>query len=119
VPATNIVQEEAERLLQLESVLHERVIGQERAVTAIAEAVRRARAGISDPNRPVGSFIFLGPRASARPSSRARSPSSSSARKTHDPDRHVEFQERHTVSRLVGAPPGYVGYDEAGQLTSR
>ncbi len=118
VPATNIVQEEAERLLQLESVLHERVIGQERAVTAVAEAIRRARAGIKDPDRPVGSFIFLGPTGVGK-TELARTLAEFLF---GDQDAMIridmsEFQERHTVSRLVGAPPGYVGYDEAGQLT--
>jgi ATP-dependent Clp protease ATP-binding subunit ClpC len=118
VPATNIVQEEAERLLNLEAVLHERVIGQDRAVKAVAEAVRRARAGIKDPNRPVGSFIFLGPTGVGK-TELART---LAEYLFGDQDAMIridmsEFQERHTVSRLVGAPPGYVGYEEAGQLT--
>jgi ATP-dependent Clp protease ATP-binding subunit ClpC len=118
VPATNILQEEAERLLNLEAVLHERVVGQEQAVKAVAEAIRRARAGIRDPKRPVGSFIFLGPTGVGK---------TELARTLADylfggDDAMIridmsEFQERHTVSRLVGAPPGYVGYEEAGQLT--
>ncbi|MDQ3386013.1 MAG: ATP-dependent Clp protease ATP-binding subunit, partial [Actinomycetota bacterium] len=118
VPATNIVQEEAERLLNLEAVLHERVIGQEPAVDAVAEAIRRARAGIKDPKRPVGSFIFLGPTGVGK---------TELARTLADylfGDQEAmiridmsEYQEKHTVSRLVGAPPGYVGYEEAGQLT--
>jgi ATP-dependent Clp protease ATP-binding subunit ClpC len=120
VPATNIVQEEAERLLQLESVLHVRVVGQERAVTAIAEAIRRARAGISDPNRPVGSFIFLGPTGVGK-TELARTLAEFLFGEEDAMIRidMSEFQERHTVSRLVGAPPGYVGYDEAGQLTEQ
>ncbi len=118
VPATNIVQEEAERLLNLESVLHERVVGQDRAVKSVAEAVRRARAGIKDPNRPVGSFIFLGPTGVGK-TELART---LAEYLFGEEDAMIridmsEFQERHTVSRLVGAPPGYVGYDEAGQLT--
>ena len=118
VPATNIVQEEAERLLNLETVLHERVIGQDKAVKAVAEAVRRARAGIKDPNRPVGSFIFLGPTGVGK-TELART---LAEYLFGEEDAMIridmsEFQERHTVSRLVGAPPGYVGYDEAGQLT--
>jgi ATP-dependent Clp protease ATP-binding subunit ClpC len=118
VPATNIVQEEAERLLNLEAVLHERVIGQDKAVKAVAEAVRRARAGIKDPNRPVGSFIFLGPTGVGK-TELART---LAEYLFGEEDAMIridmsEFQERHTVSRLVGAPPGYVGYDEAGQLT--
>src|ERR687894_515065 len=118
VPATNIVQEEAARLLNLEGVLHERVVGQDRAVKAVAEAVRRARAGIKDPSRPVGSFIFLGPTGVGK-TELARS----LAEYLFGEDDAMiridmsEYQEKHTVSRLVGAPPGYVGYEEAGQLT--
>src|ERR687897_1848369 len=118
VPATNIVQEEAERLLSLEAVLHERVVGQDRAVTAVAEAIRRARAGIKDPNRPVGSFIFLGPTGVGK-TELART---LAEYLFGEEDALIridmsEYQEKHTVSRLVGAPPGYVGYEEAGQLT--
>jgi ATP-dependent Clp protease ATP-binding subunit ClpC len=118
VPATSIVQEEAERLLNLEDVLHERVVGQDRAIKAVAEAIRRARAGIKDPKRPVGSFIFLGPTGVGK-TELARTLAeflfgSEDAMIRIDMS---EFQERHTVSRLVGAPPGYVGYEEAGQLT--
>jgi len=118
VPATNIIQEEAERLLNLEGVLHERVVGQDRAVKAVAEAVRRSRAGIKDPNRPVGSFIFLGPTGVGK-TELART---LAEYLFGEEDAMIridmsEFQERHTVSRLVGAPPGYVGYEEAGQLT--
>src|SRR5215204_541979 len=118
VPATNIVQEEAERLLSLEAVLHERVVGQEPAVKAVAEAIRRARAGIKDPKRPVGSFIFLGPTGVGK-TELART---LAEYLFGEEDAMIridmsEFQESHTVSRLVGAPPGYVGYEEAGQLT--
>jgi ATP-dependent Clp protease ATP-binding subunit ClpC len=120
VPATNIVQEEAERLLNLEAVLHERVVGQDQAVKAVAEAIRRARAGIKDPKRPVGSFIFLGPTGVGK-TELARTLAeylfgNQDAMIRIDMS---EFQERHTVSRLVGAPPGYVGYEEAGQLTEQ
>nr|MBA2344079.1 ATP-dependent Clp protease ATP-binding subunit [Rubrobacter sp.] len=120
VPATNIVQEEAERLLNLEAVLHERVVGQEQAVTAVSEAIRRARAGIKDPKRPVGSFIFLGPTGVGK-TELART---LAEYLFGEEDAMIridmsEYQEKHTVSRLVGAPPGYVGYDEAGQLTER
>jgi ATP-dependent Clp protease ATP-binding subunit ClpC len=118
IPATNIVQEEAERLLNLEAVLHERVVGQDSAVKAVAGAIRRARAGIKDPNRPVGSFIFLGPTGVGK-TELART---LAEYLFGEEDAMIridmsEFQERHTVSRLVGAPPGYVGYEEAGQLT--
>jgi len=120
IPATNIVQEEAERLLSLEAVLHERVIGQEQAVKAVAEAVRRARAGIKDPKRPVGSFIFLGPTGVGK-TELARTLAEFLFGEEDAMIRvdMSEFQERHTVSRLVGAPPGYVGYEEAGQLTEK
>ncbi|HLL97647.1 MAG TPA: ATP-dependent Clp protease ATP-binding subunit, partial [Rubrobacteraceae bacterium] len=118
VPATNIVQEEAERLLNLEAVLHERVVGQDRAVSAVAEAIRRARAGIKDPKRPVGSFLFLGPTGVGK-TELART---LAEYLFGEEDALIridmsEYQEKHTVSRLVGAPPGYVGYEEAGQLT--
>ncbi len=120
VPATNIVQEEAERLLNLEGVLHERVVGQDKAVVAVAEAIRRARAGIKDPKRPVGSFVFLGPTGVGK-TELART---LAEYLFGEEDAMIridmsEFQERHTVSRLVGAPPGYVGYEEAGQLTEK
>ncbi|MGH3088603.1 MAG: ATP-dependent Clp protease ATP-binding subunit, partial [Rubrobacteraceae bacterium] len=120
VPATNIVQEEAERLLKLEDVLHERVVGQEEAVSAVSEAIRRSRAGIKDPKRPVGSFIFLGPTGVGK-TELART---LAAYLFGEEDAMIridmsEYQEKHTVSRLVGAPPGYVGYDEAGQLTEQ
>ena len=120
VPATNIVKEEAERLLNLEGVLHERVVGQEPAVRAVAQAIRRARAGIKDPKRPVGSFIFLGPTGVGK-TELART---LAEYLFGEEDAMIridmsEFQEGHTVSRLVGAPPGYVGYEEAGQLTEQ
>src|ERR687895_539233 len=120
VPATNIVQEEAERLLNLEAVLHERVVGQEQAVKAVAEAIRRARAGIKDPKRPVGSFIFLGPTGVGKTElARTLAEYLFGDQEATIRIDMSEFQERHTVSRLVGAPPGYVGYDEAGQLPER
>ncbi|MBX6762117.1 MAG: ATP-dependent Clp protease ATP-binding subunit [Rubrobacteraceae bacterium] len=118
VPATNIVQEERERLLNLENVLHERVIGQDKAVKAVAEAIRRSRAGIKDPKRPVGSFIFLGPTGVGKTElARALAEYLFGEEDAMIRIDMSEFQEKHTVSRLVGAPPGYVGYEEAGQLT--
>ena len=118
IPVSQLTQEERDRLLKLEERLHERVIGQEEAVEAVAEAVRRARAGLGDPNRPVGSFLFLGPTGVGK-TELART-----LAEVLFGDEDVvirldmsEYQERHTVSRLVGAPPGYVGYEEAGQLT--
>jgi ATP-dependent Clp protease ATP-binding subunit ClpC len=118
IPVSQLTQEERERLLHLEDQLHARVIGQDEAVDAVAEAVRRSRAGLSDPRRPVGSFLFLGPTGVGK-TELART---LAAALFGDEDRLVrldmsEFQERHTVSRLLGAPPGYVGYEEAGQLT--
>jgi ATP-dependent Clp protease ATP-binding subunit ClpC len=118
IPVAQLTEEERERLLRLEEHLHERVVGQDEAVEAVADAVRAARAGLSDPNRPVGSFLFLGPTGVGK-TELARA---LAAALFGDEDRMVrfdmsEFQERHTVSRLVGAPPGYVGYEEAGQLT--
>ena len=118
IPVAQLTQEERDRLLGLEQHLHQRVIGQDDAVTAVAEAVRRSRAGLGDPNRPIGSFLFLGPTGVGKTElARALATALFGSE-----DRMIridmsEFQERHTVSRLVGAPPGYVGYEEAGQLT--
>ncbi len=118
IPVAQLTEEEKDRLLRLEENLHQRVIGQDEAVTAVAEAVRRSRAGLGDPNRPIGSFLFLGPTGVGKTElARALAEALFGSE-----DRMIridmsEFQERHTVSRLVGAPPGYVGYEEAGQLT--
>ncbi len=118
VPVSQLTEQEKERLLRLEDQLHQRVIGQDEAVAVIAEAIRRSRSGLGDPQRPVGSFLFLGPTGVGK-TELARALAESLF---GDQDRMVrldmsEFGERHTVSRLVGAPPGYVGYGEAGQLT--
>jgi ATP-dependent Clp protease ATP-binding subunit ClpC len=118
IPVSQLTEEERDRLLRLEAHLHDRVIGQDDAVAAVSEAVRRSRAGLGDPDRPVGSFLFLGPTGVGK-TELARSLAEALF---GDADRMVrldmsEYGERHTVSRLVGAPPGYVGYDEAGQLT--
>ncbi|WP_433501089.1 ATP-dependent Clp protease ATP-binding subunit [Sphaerimonospora sp. CA-214678] len=118
IPVAQLTQEEKKRLLTLEEHLHRRVVGQDEAVEAVAEAVRRSRAGLGDPNRPIGSFLFLGPTGVGK-TELARALAEALF---GDQDRMIrfdmsEFQERHTVSRLVGAPPGYVGYEEAGQLT--
>ncbi|TXG92462.1 AAA family ATPase [Rhodococcus rhodnii] len=120
IPVADLTAEEREKLLALEDVLHDRVIGQEQAVTAVAEAVRRARAGLADPNRPIGSFLFLGPTGVGK----TELAKALAEAVFGDDERMIrfdmsEFQEKHTVSRLVGAPPGYVGYDEAGQLTDK
>lgn len=118
IPVKRLASTESERLLQLEDELHERVIGQDEAVSAVARAIRRSRAGLKDPKRPIGSFIFLGPTGVGK-TELARSLAEVMF---NDEDAMIrldmsEYQERHTVSRLVGAPPGYVGYDEGGQLT--
>jgi ATP-dependent Clp protease ATP-binding subunit ClpC len=118
IPVSQLTQEERDRLLQLEEHLHQRVIGQEEAVSAVAEAVRRARAGLGDPDRPVGSFLFLGPTGVGKTElARTLAHALFGAEDLMIRFDMSEFQERHTVSRLVGAPPGYVGYEEAGQLT--
>ena len=118
IPVARLMEGERDKLLRLDEVLHERVIGQDEAVQLVADAVIRARAGIKDPRRPIGSFIFLGPTGVGKTElSRALAGS------LFDSEDNIvrldmsEYQERHTVSRLVGAPPGYVGYDEGGQLT--
>jgi ATP-dependent Clp protease ATP-binding subunit ClpC len=120
IPVSQLTEEERDRLLKLEGQLHERVVGQDEAVEAVAEAIRRARAGLQDPNRPIGSFLFLGPTGVGK-TELARTLAEAlfgdeAAMVRIDMS---EFQERHTVSRLVGAPPGYVGYEEAGQLTEQ
>ena len=118
IPVARLVEGEREKLLRLDEVLHERVIGQDEAVQLVADAVIRARAGIKDPKRPIGSFIFLGPTGVGK-TELARA----LAEALFDSEENMirldmsEYQERHTVSRLVGAPPGYVGFDEGGQLT--
>nr|WP_018657138.1 ATP-dependent Clp protease ATP-binding subunit [Actinomadura flavalba] len=118
IPVAQLTEEERDRLLRMEEHLHERVIGQDEAVDAVAEAVRRARAGLADPDRPQGSFLFLGPTGVGK-TELARA----LAEVLFGGADHMirvdmsEFQEKHTVSRLIGAPPGYVGYEEAGQLT--
>lgn len=118
VPVSRLLEGEKEKLLHLEDELHKRVIGQNEAVTAVAEAVVRARSGLKDPNRPIGSFIFLGPTGVGK-TELARA----LAQFLFDDEKSMvridmsEYQEKHTVSRLVGAPPGYVGYEEGGQLT--
>ncbi|MFJ4674475.1 MULTISPECIES: ATP-dependent Clp protease ATP-binding subunit [unclassified Kitasatospora] len=118
IPVSQLTEDEKTRLLKLEDELHDRVIGQDRAVVAVSEAVRRSRAGMADPDRPVGSFLFLGPTGVGK----TELAKALAELIFGDEDRLVrfdmsEFQEKHTVSRLVGAPPGYVGYEEAGQLT--
>src|SRR5262249_57602552 len=118
IPVSRLMEGEMAKLVRLEDVLHERVIGQDAAVTAVANAIRRSRAGLSDPNRPIGSFLFLGPTGVGK-TELARA----LAEFLFDDERAMvridmsEYMEKHSVARLVGAPPGYVGYDEGGQLT--
>jgi ATP-dependent Clp protease ATP-binding subunit ClpB len=118
IPVSRLLEGEVEKLIRLESVLHERVIGQDKAVDVVANAIRRSRAGLADPNRPIGSFIFLGPTGVGK-TELARA----LADFLFDDERAMvrldmsEYMEKHTVSRLIGAPPGYIGYDEGGQLT--
>lgn len=120
VPVVKLTQEESERLLNMEEVLHNRVIGQEEAVNAVSRAVRRARVGLKDPNRPIGSFIFLGPTGVGKTElSKALGEALFGDEEAMIRLDMSEYMERHTVSRLVGSPPGYVGYDEGGQLTEQ
>jgi ATP-dependent Clp protease ATP-binding subunit ClpC len=118
IPATKLVEEEKARLLKMEEALHKRVIGQEEAIEAVSEAIRRARAGLKDPNRPIGSFIFLGPTGVGKTElARALAEHLFGDEEALIRIDMSEYMEKHTVSRLIGAPPGYIGYEEAGQLT--
>jgi len=118
IPVNRMLETEREKLVQMEERLHERVVGQHEAIVALADAIRRARSGLKDPRRPIGSFIFVGPTGVGKTEL-----AKALAQFMFDSDEALtrvdmsEFQERHTVSRLIGAPPGYVGYDEGGQLT--
>ncbi len=118
VPVSKLIEGEVEKLIKLEERLHQRVIGQEEAVEAVANAVRRARAGLQDPNRPIGSFLFLGPTGVGKTElARALAEVLFDNQDATIRIDMSEYQERHTVARLIGAPPGYVGYEEGGQLT--
>ncbi|MDC8783767.1 ATP-dependent chaperone ClpB [Roseateles koreensis] len=118
IPVSKLMQGEREKLLQMETKLHQRVVGQDEAITAVADAIRRSRAGLSDPNRPTGSFLFLGPTGVGKTEL-----CKALAGFLFDSEDHLirvdmsEFMEKHSVSRLIGAPPGYVGYEEGGALT--
>ena len=118
IPTDRLLEGEVEKLVHMEERLHERVVGQDAAIEAVSNALRRARSGLQDPNRPIGSFVFLGPTGVGKTEL-----AKALAEFMFDDDRAIvrldmsEYQEKHTVSRLVGAPPGYVGYEEGGQLT--
>ena len=120
VPVSEMTKEEGQRLINLEGRLHERIIGQEAAVTAVAKAIRRGRSGLKDPNRPIGSFIFLGPTGVGKTEL-----CKALAQVLFGDDRAMirldmsEYMEKHTVSKMIGSPPGYVGYEEGGQLTEK
>lgn len=120
IPVNELQQEESDRLLNLEILLHERVIGQDEAVKAVAKAIRRARSGLKDPNRPIGSFLFLGPTGVGKTEL-----AKTLAEAMFSSEEHLirvdmsEFMEKHNTSRLIGSPPGYVGHDEGGQLTEK
>jgi ATP-dependent Clp protease ATP-binding subunit ClpB len=118
IPVSKLLEGEMEKLLRMEDALHRRVVGQDEAVSAVSNAVRRARAGLQDPNRPIGTFIFLGPTGVGKTElARALAEFLFDTEEAMVRIDMSEYQERHTVSRLIGAPPGYVGYDEGGQLT--
>lgn len=120
IPVQKLAQEESQKLLELEGVLHNRVIGQEEAVKAVAKAIRRGRVGLKDPNRPIGSFLFLGPTGVGKTElSKALSEAMFGSENTLIRVDMSEFMEKHTVSKLIGSPPGYVGYDEGGQLSEK
>jgi ATP-dependent Clp protease ATP-binding subunit ClpC len=120
IPVKQMTTEETNRLLNLEKELHERIVGQEQAVTAVARAIRRGRVGLKDPKRPIGSFIFLGPTGVGKTElSKALAASIFGDENAMIRLDMSEYMEKHTVSRLVGSPPGYVGYDEGGQLTEK
>ena len=118
IPATKLLEGEMEKLIYMEDRLHQRVVGQDEAIQAVTAAVRRSRAGLQDPNRPIGSFIFLGPTGVGK-TELARALAEFLFDDEHNMVRidMSEYQERHTVARLIGAPPGYIGFDEGGQLT--
>jgi ATP-dependent Clp protease ATP-binding subunit ClpB len=118
IPVSRLLEGEVQKLLHMEERLHERVVGQNEATVAVSSAIRRARAGLQDPNRPLGSFIFLGPTGVGK-TELARALAEFLFDDEHSMIRidMSEYQEKHTVSRMIGAPPGYVGYEESGQLT--
>src|SRR4029078_6980701 len=120
IPVSKMMQGEREKLLLMEDKLHERVVGQDEAIRLVSDAIRRSRAGLADPNRPYGSFLFLGPTGVGKTEL-----CKALAAFLFDSDDHLflidmsEYMEKHSVARLIGAPPGYVGYEEGGQLTEQ
>ncbi len=120
IPVTQLTQEESERMLKLESILHERIVGQDEAVKAVSRAIRRGRVGLKDPNRPIGSFIFLGPTGVGKTElCKALAEAMFGDQNAMIRLDMSEYMEKHTTSKLIGSPPGYVGYDEGGQLTEK
>lgn len=120
IPVTQLTEEESERLLNMEKILHERIVGQDKAVSAVARAIRRGRVGIKNPNRPLGSFIFLGPTGVGKTElCRALAEAMFGSEDAIIKLDMSEYMEKHTVSKLIGSPPGYVGFDEGGQLTEK
>src|SRR5437660_996109 len=120
VPITSIKEEETQKLLRIEEELHRRVISQEKAISALARAIRRSRAGLKNPNRPIGSFLFLGPTGVGKTEvARTLAQFMFGSEKSLVRFDMSEFMEKHSVSKLIGSPPGYVGYEEGGQLTER
>ena len=120
IPVRKLAEEESERLLKLESILHERVVGQEEAVTAVSKAIRRGRVGLKDPKRPIGSFLFLGPTGVGKTElSKALSEAMFGTENAMIRVDMSEYMEKHSVSKMIGSPPGYVGYEEGGQLSEK
>lgn len=120
IPVSKIAEAESERLMKLEETLHKRVIGQDEAVSSIARAIRRGRVGLKDPDRPIGSFLFLGPTGVGKTElSKALADAMFGSEEALIRVDMSEFMEKHTVSKLIGSPPGYVGYDEGGQLSEK
>ena len=120
IPVNKLLQEEADKLIRMEDYLHKRVIGQDAAISAVSEAVRRSRAGLNDPNKPIGSFIFLGPTGVGKTElAKALAEFLFDAEEAMIRIDMSEYMEKHSVAKLIGAPPGYIGYDEGGQLTER
>ena len=120
IPVKKLEQEEAERLRNLEGILHERVVGQEEAVSAVSKAIRRGRVGLKDPKRPIGSFLFLGPTGVGKTElSKALAEAMFGSENTIIRIDMSEYMEKHSVSKLIGSPPGYVGYEEGGQLSEK